>query len=458
MAVINNSIFTRLFLAVLSATLVVILFMVIFMNWSFRQGFADFQHGSELVTVQELSELLSGQYRQENSWDFLRKSTRRWQSILFQVGDQRLVRSLGERLRLLDRNGEVIRDKKTDAAEQDRIPVLLDNVEIGWLELDRQPDRNNEIANKFMEQQARNIVLIALFAALLSLLVAWIVVRQLLRPVKRLTEGAKLMAQGHFSTHIPVSSQDELGELATRFNQLSEFLQRNEELRGQWIADISHELRTPIAVLRSEIEAMLDGIREPTLERIRSLHADILSLGKLVDDLYQLSLSDAGDIERPDEVVELNSLLADVLSSFESRFQEKSIRLMNQLDPASDLLVLGDDKRLYQLFSNLLENSYRYTDEGGQVEVHAHRRADKVVIQVIDSKPGVPDAALPRLFDRLYRVDRSRSRVLGGSGLGLSICKNIVELHRGSMTADHSRLGGLMIQVELAVLSSGTVR
>ncbi|MCB1620871.1 MAG: HAMP domain-containing protein [Thiothrix sp.] len=461
------NIFAKLFMAILVATMAMTVFMVIFTNWSVRQGFADYQHQDELDKLNQLAEVLAETYAHQGNWDFLLNEPANWRAALTQVGEGRSLgrlpgndepfarvgqalslRSFGLRIRLLDLQENIIAGMAGHAAEFERRPVTLAGQTIGWLELRRHKPQNSEQASRFMEQQVRNIYLIALFAAGVSLLIAVILVRHLLRPVKHLTEGAQALSRGNFNTLIQVKAGDELGQLAHHFNQLSHSLQRNQTLRTQWIADISHELRTPIAILRSEIEAMLDGIRKPTLERISSLHHDVLALGKLVDDLYQLSLSDAGELELPDEDVDLCTVLQDALEAAETRLQEKSLQLGR---PACDhpLIIRGDGKRLFQLFSNLLENSYRYTDPGGRVVVGIHSTPDnkQAVITLEDSAPGVPDEALPRLFERLFRVDKSRSRLMGGSGLGLSISRNIVEAHGGKITAVHSRLGGLLLRM-----------
>lgn len=318
---------------------------------------------------------------------------------------------------------------------------------VGWLSVRQGKMVLSGLAKTFMDQQLRNLYLIALFAAALSFLLAVLLVRHLLRPVHSLTQGAQALTTGKFATRIDVNTQDELGRLAQAFNTLAEALQSNEALRQQWIADISHELRTPLAILRSEIEAMLDGIRQPTLERIQSLHVDVLAMGKLVEDLYQLALSDSAELNLATESVDLTAVLTDVALGAKTRLQEKHIGLTTRFDPQQPLWIQGDADRLYQLFANLLGNSYRYTDAGGEVEILAQQQGDKVIVMIQDSAPGVPDAALPRLFERLFRVDKSRSRALGGSGLGLSICKNNVEAHGGTIQARHSPLGGLLIEV-----------
>lgn len=468
------TIFSKLLLTILTTAFVVILFMMLFMNWSFRTGFADYQYRNDLERANRLVERLEEVWEDQGNWSSL-SDRRNWSLLLAEIGEGRFARraehlaaeyhgrgrqdndqppppnqSLAGRLRLLAKNGELIigtpilrpEDKST------RLEITVDQQMVGWLQVIQRPLINDQVAETFRKQQAHNAYLIALFAVGLSVLMALLAARQFVRPVKRLMQGAKTLSEGYYSTQIPVSSSDELGDLAQRFNQLAESLQRHQEQRAQWIADISHELRTPLAVLRSEIEAIQDGIRSPTPERIRSLHAEVLSLSQLVDDLHQLSMSDAGELERSDlEILDVNALLQDLIQSSSARLASKGLNLEAQLHPQA-LFIQADYKSLRQVFGNLLENSYRYTDAPGQVVVRSQQKGNKAVLMVQDSSPGVPDTALPRLFDRLFRVDKSRSRALGGSGLGLSICKNLVEALGGEIDAQHSPLGGLAVYVE----------
>ncbi|TXH78189.1 MAG: HAMP domain-containing protein [Thiothrix sp.] len=473
------TIFSKLLLTILTTAFVVILFMMLFMNWSFRTGFADYQDRNDLERANRLVERLEELWEEQGNWDSLRMDRRNWSLLLAEIGEGRFARraerlneehrgrgrqdnnqppppnqSLAGRLRLLANNGDLImgfpalrpEDKVTDLA------IRVEQQTVGWLQVIQRPVINDQVAETFRKQQAHNAYLIALFAVGLSVLMALLAARQFVRPVKRLMQGAKTLSEGHYSMQIPVSSSDELGDLAQRFNQLAESLQRHQEQRAQWIADISHELRTPLAVLRSEIEAIQDGIRSPTPERIRSLHAEVLSLGKLVDDLHQLSMSDAGDLETSElEIIDINEVMQDVLQTSGTRLASKGLKLESQLQ-VQPLFIQADYKSLRQVFGNLLENSYRYTDAPGHVVVASQQKGNKVVVIVQDSSPGVPDTALPRLFDRLFRVDKSRSRALGGSGLGLSICKNIVEGLGGQIDAQHSPLGGLAVYVEFPLV------
>jgi two-component system sensor histidine kinase BaeS len=203
-----------------------------------------------------------------------------------------------------------------------------------------------------------------------------------------------------------------------------------------------------LSFLRGEIEALVDGLWACSPERLGSLHQEVLALGKLVDDLYTLSISDLGAMSYRWAPVDLAELLGEVASGVAARFQDKGMALRLPQTAGSHLRLSGDAARLRQLFSNLLENSWRYTDPGGVCEIRWHKDKQRAQIEIHDSAPSVPAPALPQLFERLYRVDASRSREHGGAGLGLAICKNIVEAHNGDISAHDSPLGGLCIRLE----------
>jgi two-component system sensor histidine kinase BaeS len=214
------------------------------------------------------------------------------------------------------------------------------------------------------------------------------------------------------------------------------------------MADVSHELRTPLTVLRGELEAYEDGVRLLTPESVTSLQTEVTTLSKLVNDLYELSLADIGALAYRMADVDIAAVLRLRLRGFHERLAERSIRVESDIHEA-ELIVNADATRIQQLFSNLMENSIRYTNAGGRWRVACHREDTRVLIDLQDSEPGVPAELLTRLFERFYRVDASRNRQSGGAGLGLAICKSIVEAHGGTITARESPLGGLWIRVAL---------
>ncbi len=362
---------------------------------------------------------------------------------------------LAPRLRLLDGSHQpVVGHSHGDEGER-LLPLHRDGEIVGWLALAPTPIIGDRLAASFEAQQGYTNGLIFLFALALAALAALLLARQLLAPVRRLADGARSLTEGRYDTRIETQSRDELGALAADFNTLAQTLERNEQVRRQWIADISHELRNPLGILRGEIEALLDGVRQPTPERLRSLHHEVLALGKLVDDLYELALSDLGALDYRKEPLDLLPLLAAALDAVQPRFVERGLALESHVTGTGSgkpILLLADYRRLGQLFANLLENSLRYTHPGGRLEIRIKRTERFVRIHFCDTAPGVPDESLGRLFERLYRVDKSRSRELGGAGLGLAICKNIVEAHGGVIQARHSPLGGLWLAVTLPLL------
>jgi two-component system sensor histidine kinase BaeS len=230
-------------------------------------------------------------------------------------------------------------------------------------------------------------------------------------------KAARKLAAGQYDVSVPVNGRNELAELATNFNQLARTLARNEQIRRQWIVDISHELRTPIAVIGGEVEAIIDGIRQPTPERMASLYGAIGALGQLVDDLHLLSLADQATLELAPQQVDLMQLIHAQLDQFQSRVQQQGLTLTLDTGTSCNFILYADARRLAQLVSNLLENSLRYTERDGEIHLSLQDGNDSIILEIQDTPPGVPEEALAKIFDRLYRVDSSRSRFLGGSGL-----------------------------------------
>ena len=280
-------------------------------------------------------------------------------------------------------------------------------------------------------------------------LVAVVLARVFLQPLKRVAAATHRLAAGRYDTRVAVGSRDELGRLAEDFNRLAESLERNETLRRRFMADVSHELRTPLTVLSGELEALEDGVRPLSRESLASLRGEVNALAKLVNDLNQLALADVGALAYRKETVDIAPLVQQAIESHRERVAERGLALEASLDQGA--LVFADADRLQQMFRNLLENAARYTDRGGRVRVALRRADGQVAIEFDDTAPGVPSEALPHLFERFYRVEGSRSRADGGTGLGLSICRSIAAAHGGDIAASASPLGGLRVSVTLPV-------
>ena len=361
-------------------------------------------------------------------------------------------RALELRLMLLDDNGGIVYGRETLLAGAERRPLLDGEAQIGTLVLLPGPPIRELADLRFRARYSVALWLIGLGVALLTALLAFPLSRRLTRPLADFQRTMRRLGGGDYGARVNATGGDELGRLGRDLNALAEALAQTEQARRQWVADISHELRTPLSLLRADVEAMQDGVRPLDQAALAGLHGDALRLGRLIDDLYELSMTDLGALSYNKAPVHLGELLADELEGFGDTFANAGLQLrLEPTDAASrgNWMLDGDAQRLSQLIRNLLRNSLAYTDRGGDLRVTLTRQSAQLCIDFDDSAPGVPAAALPRLFDRLYRVDSSRSRATGGAGLGLAIARNIVAAHGGSITAAPSPLGGLRIHVEL---------
>ncbi len=274
----------------------------------------------------------------------------------------------------------------------------------------------------------------------MALLLAGLLVTQLTRPLSALSEAARRIAQGDRSVSVPVGGRDELGELAAAFNHMSANLQAQEEQRRALMADVAHELRTPLAGIQGTVEALQDGIFPLTQENLAPIQEQTALLARLVEDLRTLANAEAGQIRLdpgPVDVAELaHRVVAMHHAGATARGVSVTITAPDTLPP-----LHADAQRLEQVMSNLLGNALRHTPAGGTVEVHLASTPQGLRIAVLDSGEGIPAEDLPLIFERFYRSDRSRSRESGGTGLGLAIARQLVTLHGGRIWAESPPAG-----------------
>lgn len=358
------------------------------------------------------------------------------------------------RVKLVGKDGFHVIGNPAVPADGVAIPVVSKGQRIGDLVFAPAQGLSSDADLAFVAKQARHAFGAALGVLTFALLFAWWLARWLRKPVADLARGADHLAAGQFATRVDDSREDELGDLARDFNRLAKTLEDTQSARRRWGADIAHELRTPLAILRGEIQAMQDGVRHLDAKGLASLQSECDRLARLVEDLYQLSVADSGGLEYRFEKIDLASLLNEVVEDHSPRLAQVGLTL--QLEPIQhgQLTVRGDERRLVQLFANLITNAQRYTDSPGKVVIRALRAAPGWRVEIDDSPPGVAAEHLPKLFDRLFRVESSRNRADGGAGLGLSICKSIMEAHGGAIEAAASPLGGLRIVLSFPVTDS----
>ena len=450
-------------------SVVLILFMAIINSWSFNRGFSNYVKDNERQRLSSVVASLQSVYMERGGWNWLesqpgmfRQLVQRTGVLLPPPGDPSARHSPPERpspprgprnegpgrLVLLDADKSVLAGQVNSSANLITLPIVVDEREIGYLGFREPRGIPGDLANVFSRQQMRSYAYAAVAMVLLSALLAIALASRIVRPILGVNQAVKIISGGDFTHQIESGRKDELGVLAKNINHLSRTLKANQNARQQWVAEISHELRTPVAVLQGELEAMQDGVVTIDNTAIDSLKAESVRLGLLINDLHDLSMSDVGALDYQMQPVDPGNILQQRVAASNTLTTQASLEVSVHV-PEESVGINGDPKRLAQLFDNLLQNSVRYTDAGGMIAIRLTTEAQDCVVDWTDSSPGVSKEQLPHLFDALFRADGSRSRDTGGSGLGLAIVKKIVEAHGGSVHAYHSDLDGLGIQIRL---------
>jgi two-component system sensor histidine kinase BaeS len=281
-----------------------------------------------------------------------------------------------------------------------------------------------------------------------AILVAVLFGYALNRPIHRLTNAAEKLADGDLSQRVLVKGKDEISSLAQTFNHMAASLQRSQENRRAVTADIAHELRTPLAVQRANLEALEDGVYPLTQENLGPVVQQNQLLTQLVEDLRTLAMTDSDSLELEKNPHNLVSLAEQIIENAQPQFEREGISLMFE-HPEICPLVEIDPRRITQVLNNLLQNALRFTPKEGQVKISLECSQEWIIIKVQDSGEGIPTEALGHIFDRFYRADQSRAREKGGSGLGLAIARGLVEAHGGRLTAANAPEGGAVFNIFL---------
>ena len=471
------SIRLKLFYAMLAVIVVVILVMGATARYIFNRDFLGYLNEQSQERMEALIPRIEEAYRANGSWDFISNNPRAWFDLLRPIivdhddavtitaafrntVDTKHMPSAADltgvpmRFSLLDAQRRLVIGNPYIGPDARMRPVMRDNKIVGWV---AQTPFENVIGSadlRFQQSQFLAQLLIGLVAIMVVGLIVMRISGVLLKPLVRVARATHKLAGGDYAIRVEVNTEDEVGRLAGDFNQLAMTLERNEKLRREFMADVSHELRTPLGILNGQLEAVQDGLLQADESTIRSLKSEVTHLNKLVNDLYDLSLADAGALAYRKTDIDLALLLRATMQSHEDMFRKRGLILEAQALPDA-MPVHADAGRLQQLFNNLFENSLRYTDASsamhgaGKLTLRCRRRQQYWTVQLDDSAPGVDAAALDRLFERFYRVEASRNRASGGAGLGLAICRRIVDAHQGSIRAEASPLGGLRVIVSL---------
>ena len=346
---------------------------------------------------------------------------------------------LSSRLSLYDEKHQFVVGEPSDNPVSYR-PIVVKNQVVGYLGLKPVLDQDDALSINFFSNQKRYLLLVYGLTILASLIASLLLATYFKQPIQRLLNGTRELTKGNYQHQVKVNRNDELGDLSQELNQLAVILDQHETSRRQWVADTSHELKTPLAVLQAQIEAMQDGIRKPTPEHFASMLRQVNSLKKLTKDLADLAQAEAQQLNV--YLTEINpwDVVLQEIENFKPKFEQAGLQITAQGE--GEILQLDID-RFKQIMVNLLGNSIRYTEAGGQVQVHTEQNATQWILYVDDSPFGLTAEQLARLGERFYRVDDSRTRATGGTGLGLALSVKMAKALGGELSFDHSPLGGL---------------
>lgn len=480
----------KFFLALLTTSFLILVLLICVMQLFVYRNFADFVNRTELAKLEALTTNLTSEYKKNNNWETFRNDPRYFIRILekslpFKNGNRHRPPHLdpdfrrehepagkrferrsdrrrgfrppphpdpinpGTRLCLFDVDKEYIAGPLKPGDRFTYEKISLNDETIGWLGLKLRSDVRHPLEESFFKAQKKAFFILGGGIFILAIIISYLLSRHLLAPIKELVKGTKAMSSFDFDTIITVNTKDELGRLADDFNHMAATLKQYEKIRKNWISDISHELRTPISILKGKVESFQDGVREVTPAALASLNNDIKRLEKLVEDLHLLSLADSASIFIQKNRVKPLNILKTTLESFQLRLEKQSIQVQADLSVNPDFYFSASKEHLERLFSNIIENTLRYTDSPGVLIIKYNITPKWFELTFEDSSPGVPEKSIELIFNRLYREDKSRNRAHGGSGLGLSICRQIVENHNGTIKSGHSELGGLKLTIEL---------
>ncbi len=293
----------------------------------------------------------------------------------------------------------------------------------------------NDIHQMFLTSIHQYLVWASLASLGLAFVLSFLLTRRVLRPLSQMTAITKEVAAGNFSLRAEISTSDEVGQLGIAFNNMADRLGKIEQLRKTMVADVAHELRTPLTNLRGYLEALNDGVIPPTPETLRMLQQENLRLVHLVDNLQQLARADAAKAYLKREDIVLADLVKQMVELHRLNFQKKAITVETRWED-DQAQVSADRDKLLQAMQNLLDNCCKYTPEKGRVEVAISRVQGGIKVDFHNSGAGIAPGDLPFIFERFFRVDRSRSRDAGGAGIGLAITKELIEAHGGSIGAE----------------------
>ncbi len=423
-----NSLRWKLLIGIILIIALTVAIIVIVASRATTREFDKYISQDKALKYQRLSLLLSSYYEETGSWEGV-------QSLI-----DRIKKAYTGRIVLATPQGTVIADSRDkllgryleEGWSMKVATIREDENPVGSLFLKR--EKRSTIEQAFLDSVNKSVILASVVAGIGCLIFTYFYSTKILTPIKELTDAAERIKKGNLDQNVEVYTGDEIGKLASTFNSMAEKLEEKERLRKNVVSDVAHELRSPLAKSHAYLEAIKEGEMEPSPEAIDTIYQNSKALNKLIDELNDLSRAEAGQLKLDLKTVVLRDLISRVLKQLDQDFEEKDISLDKKIPEG--ILLEVDPERIEQVFRNILSNAVSQFEKEGRVEIVAEEKEEEAEVKISDDGPGIPSSDIPHIFERFYRVDKSRSKSTGGTGLGLTIAKEIVEAHGGEIDVE----------------------
>lgn len=410
-----------------------------------KRQFRNYLSQDQAQRYRQLGLLLSGYYRTYGEWTGVKELI----DELKAAYQERIIVTNSKGIVVADTQQKLLGQRLSESSRGKIGTLHVANIAVGTLYI---RDRaRSPIENKFLNSVNKSVILSGLISGVAAILLAFFYSRRIVKPIRSLTEASRKLKEGELDQHVDTDSRDEIGELARSFNSMASKLKEQERLRKNMVSDVSHELRTPVSNIQGYLEGVRDGVLDLDDETIQILHNEAQLLNQLVNDLHELTLAEAGQLDLHKRMVPVRQVITNTIDPLQAKIGSREVQVHTEFDSTVTFNV--DPARIKQVLRNLLDNAMAHTDEDEVISISAWREDDHIVIEVNDTGEGIPQEELPYIFNRFYRVDKSRTRSTGGSGLGLTISKKIVEAHHGEISVVSEPGEGTSFTVVLPVNS-----
>ncbi len=455
---------TKLTLSFAATALICVLLIGVFSNIQLEKHFRDYIQQNQQKQTQEIAGLIAAKIHVDGQFDASAiqdlgiyameqglilqvkdvEGTMIWDAYTYNQGMcQQMIQDMTHNMKTSNPgwNGQLTKET-IDLAQGG---AKLGTVDIAYYG----PYFYNDIDMHFIKTLNGIFIGVGLFSLLLALAFGMLLSRRISNPISLVNDAAQAIGKGMYGSRIKTnSSTTEIVQLSETVNQLAESLESQESLRKRLTGDVAHELRTPLATLQTHLETMIDGVWEPTVQRLESCHEEILRISRLVMDLEKLAQYDSDTLMLEKAELPAEPFLRRLMETFETTFRQKGIQVLIDCD---DSVLYADKDKMSQVVINLVSNALKFTPAGGSITLTSRREKNQVVLQISDTGTGIPAKDLPHVFERFYRADVSRNRTTGGSGIGLSLVKAIVEAHGGTIAVASEEGAGASFQISLPV-------